>query len=345
MLGLIIPTKNRSEYIIRLIRYYKKIAFPYTLYIGDSSNNKHQEALLKEIDQNKSLKINYFHYPLLGPEKTMQKLANSVKEKYSAYSGDDDFLILSGVHKAISFLESNNDYSTAHGEALMFTMEGAGVYGKITNCAPYNLGESEEETSSQRLFKFIRNYWVPQFSIHRTNEFIEAFEPFSTLTDRSFTEILCNCISIVQGKSKKLETLYLIRGVHNKRNLLQTGLSWITTKEWNPSYWIFHDTLSDMLCKKENNDPQKISENIQFAFQNYMFQVFKEAKITAPMISKTVPYREKIKQYPLLFKSLKRVNNFYKKHTEMKSLPALLSKSPYHSDFQPIFDLVTTTKE
>ena len=36
------------------------------------------------------------------------RLADSIKEKYCAYSGDDDFLIPNSLNKCANFLEKNN---------------------------------------------------------------------------------------------------------------------------------------------------------------------------------------------------------------------------------------------
>lgn len=271
----------------------------------------------------------------------MQALVNSVSEKYCAYCGDDDFLVMKGITQAIDFLEKNSDYSTAHGEALMFSVKDDLVYGEIASCGPYRLKEQEENSGQERLKQFLSNYWVPQFSIHRTEEFVKAFEPFTDLTDRAFTEILCNSFSIVQGKSKKFDSLYLVRTVHNQRNLMLGNFSWIISKEWNPSYQVFHDSLVKLLCEQDKVDRETASQCVQEAFNDYLTRAFKKSSRTDE-VSRRSRIKERLNQDSGLYKLLYKMKNLYTRQTVKESLPALLSPgSLYYADFKPLVDVVT----
>ena len=37
-IGLVIPTKNRADLVVRALRYYASVGFAGTLYLGDSSD-------------------------------------------------------------------------------------------------------------------------------------------------------------------------------------------------------------------------------------------------------------------------------------------------------------------
>ena len=55
---------------------------------------------------------------------------------------------------------------------MVFSMNEPGPFGDIKFVKPYwTRTEAEEESGIERIFRFGQNYWVPQFSVHRTNEF------------------------------------------------------------------------------------------------------------------------------------------------------------------------------
>ena len=94
MLGIVTVTKNRSELVIRLLYYYAKIRCPYTIYIGDSSSEKHIQKTRSVIDKLKcKIKIVYELYPNQSGPASMNKMLENVQENYVAYIGDDDYLI------------------------------------------------------------------------------------------------------------------------------------------------------------------------------------------------------------------------------------------------------------
>ena len=95
MLGIIIPTLNRSDYIIRQLYYYARVNCPYTIYIGDSSDTEHFEKAVSAIGK-LSHRIKVVHTkisPELVSHAVVKQLTDIVKEKYIAYIGDDDFFV------------------------------------------------------------------------------------------------------------------------------------------------------------------------------------------------------------------------------------------------------------
>ena len=64
IVGIVIPTKNRSRFVIQQLRYYASLNSPHTIYIGDSSNEEHKQKILAVIEDLKG-KVNvvYRSYP------------------------------------------------------------------------------------------------------------------------------------------------------------------------------------------------------------------------------------------------------------------------------------------
>jgi len=100
MIGIIIPTINRSEFLIRQLDYYVKVKCPYTIYIGDSSDKYHAEKNQQGIKKcGNKIRIAYCECLGLSAKQAMNKLIENIKEKYCAVIGDDDFLIPKSLSK------------------------------------------------------------------------------------------------------------------------------------------------------------------------------------------------------------------------------------------------------
>ena len=239
--SILIPTMNRSEFLIRQLKYYASVKSPHPIYIGDASNNEHSQKIKYVIDKLSSkLKIIYNHWPEYNDRQTIQKLGKICNEKYCAFTGDDDFLVPNSLTKCAMFLKDNLDYRTAQGKAIFFSLKSNTPYGEILGLGPYwNKTESIEETCEKRILSFGSNYWVPQFSVHRSDEFIEDSINYAKVIDKSFGEILHSFTFICKGKSKFINTLYLFRQGHEFQYNLPNVLDWIYSSEWNPSFNFF----------------------------------------------------------------------------------------------------------
>ena len=74
---LVIPTLNRPDFIVRLIRYYHDLRFTGRLLIGDSSTPENLVNTKKEIERVKGdLNIDYVELPGLECNPTFQQLMN-----------------------------------------------------------------------------------------------------------------------------------------------------------------------------------------------------------------------------------------------------------------------------
>ncbi|MGP3372457.1 TIGR00180 family glycosyltransferase, partial [Escherichia coli] len=191
-------------------------------------------------------------YPSISGPMCLKELIGIVEEKYVAFSGDDDFLVPRTLSKCIDFLENHPEYRTVQGKGISFELSDIGPYGTKMAITPYYLKYAEEDTPSERLQAFLANYWVPLFSVHRTPEFLEDHANLEKLTDIAFTEIMANCCTIIGGKSKLLDDLYVVRQCHSQRHLLAKYTKWVNGEQWKPSYEIFSETLKDALVKAEN---------------------------------------------------------------------------------------------
>ena len=344
MVGIIIPTKNRSGFLIRALRYYRSVNCRHTIYIGDSSSDEQSNQINSYIKESCSmLNIVYRRYPELGAAWTAREVVNDVEEEYAVCSGDDDLLIPNSLTYCETFLSKNKDYSSAHGRAITLEVEDSPKRFVINAASNYFLGQTELSTAHERLSNFLKKYWVVQFSVQRTCGMREAFADINRFKDQSFTEILCNCISIVQGKSKRFDDLHLVRQVHPSRGVLKAGLSWFMNEQFHPSYRVFLEVLAKHLAHKDNIDRELAQKLVGEYFVDYLEFSLLHSQIAPQrtdfyqlIVNFMRPFKPLIKsiyyQWRLMF--LKDSNIYY--------LPILLKPtSKYHKDFYPVYKSLT----
>lgn len=85
--GIIVPTMNRPDFIVRQINYYARLNSPHTLYYADSSNEKNAKIIKGEV----------------------QKFKDKININYQ---------VPNTLSRCAEFLESNSNYNTAMGRSV-----------------------------------------------------------------------------------------------------------------------------------------------------------------------------------------------------------------------------------
>ena len=102
-LTIIIPTLNRSNFLIKTLRYYSNLNFKSKFLILDSSKGKERQQNFDIISRFKNLNLKYVNVDG-KPLEVIKKSKKYIKTKYCLFSGDDDYLIKSCLLKIINFL-------------------------------------------------------------------------------------------------------------------------------------------------------------------------------------------------------------------------------------------------
>jgi glycosyltransferase domain-containing protein len=260
--AILVPTIDRIDFVLRMIKYYASINCSHPIFIGDASSKSSKELVLKTAQNN--VEIYYFHWKSLGGRKTIIKLAQEANKadvsEFCAFHGDDDFFIAESLSKCADFLHNNNEYSSAQGRAFCFKLNQKGPYGDLKDIGIYwNKNELNGDTALDRLKCISLNYWVPIFSVSRTTDFIHNMSVgVDSVIDTDFGEYV-NVFSIaMSGKSKFIDCLYLARQVHNQNHLSSSKFEWISSENWHVSYTGLLNSLSEVLS---NNDNIKLTES------------------------------------------------------------------------------------
>ena len=253
--AIVISTKNRPEYINGLLRYYASIKSQHSIYIGDASDPHHTNQVIPTISSLKNC-INIVHkqYPEYskGPIDngiTIKTLLEIVEEEYVVFSGDDDYFFPRSLDNCVDFLEKNQDFTSAHGFGSYIRYDEN--IGESTISGRYNISEYQGNSGSERIKMLMKNYSVLIFGVQRKETFMNAYKNIELLTIPLFCELMPVGLISILGKSKKLNELHLVRGIHGIRYKQPKLTENLLDSEWSRSLEIYINTLSEELGRAE----------------------------------------------------------------------------------------------
>lgn len=355
--GILIPTRNRADFVIRQLRYYESVSCPHTIYIGDSSDQENSDKIKNEIKKLKN-KINviYEFLPTLlkGSAGAAKHLLSTVKEKYSCYSCDDDYQVPTSLTICAEFLGNNPDYATAGGRALNFRLKNNGAYGDLDCLNDGPITKILNKNAADRLMDFLTDNFVPLFLVNRTDQLLKSHEYVSEIEDHMFSSEIVPCaLSIIAGKSVTLDCLGYIRQMHDQHRPQLPPSEWIHSPEWNQSYKIFENVVSRSISQKDSIPLDEAIKVAQLAFSGQLLKWLSAerrnynarniipqknsfykmgVKSIRSKIAKTFPFLKHI--YRAQVKP--RLSGKKEIHYE-----ALRVGSDYYKDFKPVMDSFT----
>lgn len=213
---IIIPTYNRTEYLRRILDYYRESAKGFSIIVADSSNHSNKKlnkALVKTYPQLNILYVDKFSENLSQHLKfaEMIKLA---KSKYVCFCADDDFIVPNGIKECVDFLEKNPAYSAAHGTYIGFH-----IYKNLLKQKQflwtfrYSNHSITSSSPLNRLISHLQDYTLVLWAVRRTDivkvcykEYVKAnIDPYLQII---FGELLPDALTAVYGKIRRLNTFY-----------------------------------------------------------------------------------------------------------------------------------------
>lgn len=349
MITLAVTTKNRSDFLCRLLSYYKDTGYTSALYISDGSDNPlHYERAKKFVASLRNdFSITYSHDPGSSVAMSLRKIAERIATPYVAFVGDDDFLVPSGLQHCVDFLQHNKDYSAAHGIGALCTLVSSGPYGKVQSVGIYPQPSIEGETATERLSAHLNSYTVSLFSVYRTETWRALWNTAEAIVDTAFgAELLPCCLSVVYGKIKALDCFYLVRQNHDRRYLLLQMYEWIAHPLWSSAYHAFRVSLARALASVDSITEEDAEHRIKLAFGAYLRKSFVRVAQKNQHVKEHYSFTKRLRRAikPLIYTALPLLYamRFHSPLSIDVSLPALLhSSSPYHKNFLPIYNAMT----
>ena len=345
-IGIIVPTMNRPDFVIRQLNYYASLNSPHTLYYSDASTPDNSKKIRDYIEKLRGkLNVVYLVSPAGNSIRSVLQLLSTVQEKYVSFFGDDDYWIPDTLSECVEFLEKNPDYETAIAKSLTFKTGGNAVFGKIKEIHDYPRHSIEDETASKRLI----NYLGPNLSaitaaVIKTGHLLKYYEDSVEIEDANIRgEILPSCLMLIGGKSKVIDQLGFIRQIHDSHFKLADMFDWFTDEKWHASYIVMKNKIIAALMAKDNisqeEAEQVFKQSMWCHFKIYLSKSYDQYMNTLDsprLIKKSL--RTKIATRLPLLKKIYRSMPWLKKdqlHYEVNR-----PNSKYYADFKAISDSI-----
>ena len=225
---IVIPTKNRPQYVERILTYYLSLNFIGNIVIIDSSDEETAEYIRKYV--NDINKVNFTYSFSQGlPTTVIRDNVNLIKTKYVSFLGDDDYIIPTGILRSIEYLKKNPDIVACRGEALKIRDSNLS---SDSISRYWNFFNRLEDSSGDRVIKHFSDYHTPFFHVCRSEMFIKAYSNAPSMSeieagyDRLIgDELLVAALMLAYGKFASIEGLHLIRT--NNVESIELRESWL----------------------------------------------------------------------------------------------------------------------
>ena len=353
MLSLVIPTRNRPHFLRRLLQYYHDVGCSHQIVIADSSDAENLVLNQRVVDSFQTV-LTIDHRVYKYDIEIREKLNDSLKHvhtPYTAVGADDDFLIPSSLGRAMEFLQEHSDYSIAHGDAVLFVLEENGAYGRIRDTSRYAQRSIENNTGAHRMLNHLTRYSPTWNSVQRTEFSREHYRKTVELeTDLTFIELLPSTLSLIRGKTKKLDMLYMVRQAHGQQTSTndrehQTIFDWIASPMWSGQYQNFQECLSLAIAQQDNISADQARSIVKRAFWSFT-AIHLKSKWASTYRDESPGVHQGLRQIaariPGLRTARRQLRSFLSGEENEATLPALLRPgSKHHSDFLPIYRAIT----
>jgi len=342
--SLLVPTKNRPEFVLRLCRYYAQAGFPGRIVIGDSSDDDQAERTLRRLAEFRGrLRIDYGRYWGLTEPKTTHQLLARTETPYAALLPDDDFIVPEAAAACAAFLAAHPDCSVAHGIGAMVIADDGDARGGM-GAGPYRLRAISAPRAAARFLEHCERYSVMSFGIHRSAQMRQAYDRVPELREHAFTEMLPTSIAVAQGTVHRIERLYLVRQGHGRRHLNRDLFEWLTHERWRESYLIFRDRVADELARQDRVSLEEALETVKQGFWRMLGSslTHKWRERYAAVPATPTALREALGRVPAARRLWRAIQARGLGGASRFSLPALLhARSPHAAAFRPVFAAIS----
>ena len=358
-LTILVPTYNRYDRLLRLLRYYHATGCAAPLHVLDSS----REALpaqgeLRALLTRQGSLVSHTRYP---PDiEALAKILSGLQDVTTPYVvlwADDDFLVPGTLEDGVRVLSQHPDVSVVHGQSALFRLQA----GRVQWVAPYLQRSVLDETASARLKDHFQRYFVTFYSVHRTEQLVKNFQQVcqTGLDWHTWGELALSALAILQGKALALPRLYMVReghaGMGSRTVQQQRGLDhfdWLTdtacTRQ-HGTYEMFRECLVPELMARDGLEASQARDVVKQALWPYFVRGMEEKWSTEDgrnVVPFGVRFREAAKRVPGLRTAWRTARAWMPHRPSTISLDALRQPSSrYYRDFMPIYRAVTTNGE
>ena len=250
-LTIIIPTYNRPYYLIRQIIYMSSSSV--NLIVVDGSEKKiHQEV----IDQLKTFKsFQYIHAADLSYVDRIKYASKKVQSNYAMCLAEDDFLIFSGLKKALNILNNDETLSACFGQiaAIDYNRSKNKSYLIEYGLSLQNYSIRQKNPTERLFFAFNSYRSFSPYAIFKQNHFKEIWSRIGSSLCLELSEYEHAINTLLVGQIIVIDELFWIRSqevepIDNKIS----GSRKNTFKNWYKDK-VFEDDVKNFKDRTKNN--------------------------------------------------------------------------------------------
>ncbi len=208
-LTIVIPTFNRPSYLIRQIIYLSNCSA--NLIIADGSENKIQKEI---IDKLKNLKpFDYIHSADLSYVERIKFASQKIQSKYAMCLAEDDFLIFSGLKKALNILNDDQSLSACFGQIAALDYNKSKNKSYLIEYGSSLKNYSIRHTNpKERLFFAFNSYRsFSPYAVFKQKHFKEIWSRIDTSLCPELTEYEHAINTLLLGQINLIDELFWIR--------------------------------------------------------------------------------------------------------------------------------------
>lgn len=253
--SIVIPTKDRPHYLKRTLNFLSKEKCSFPILIGDSSIDDFDCSAYSDLN----IKYTNFSTDISVIDRIIEKI-KTTETKYIMMLGDDDFVNLQTISELCDFLDNNPDFVAVDGQEIRVVCRESGISRNIFHRQP----DLSQKNNEERLFKHCKLYWPTFYTIQKRDVLLNSFLFQKKILHLGclFQELGGSIISVIQGKYKNFDKLYLIRqNFHENSTKVVWWTSLIKEKGFADKRDFFIDSLynfANNICLKDNRVSREI---------------------------------------------------------------------------------------
>lgn len=213
LVTIIIPTvHHRAVLFSRALRHLSNSGFKGSIIASDHSPPEYSAAIADITRRVSGLNIKLLqHAPDDHFLKRLIKCAAAADTAYVHLHADDDFLVLSALHRLVRELECRSDCATAMGINMHVWLD-SGQYSVLSK---HSIQQSDP---FDRLIAQLESFSSVLYALRRRNEFVSSLSfALDRCPDVQFWQYLESCVAAISGPIVVVDELHYVREVHHNK--------------------------------------------------------------------------------------------------------------------------------
>ncbi len=262
---LVIATKNRHQYLERVIDYYSNSGI--NILIADATREKYT----KQLPPN----FSYSHYPEIHFSTKLDDVFKKINTTYSMLCADDDFIIPEAIEESVRFLEANPDYASAQGYYLGCNYSKNKLFYSLAYRSSIGC-DINNESARGRLEKFNEIDIQFFYCVHKTESLQDIFGYAShKLYNLNLLDLFIGYSTLIKGKHKVLPIFYSVREVISGSAGRSDGLDITSVSpKYKDQYNAFFSEIVRKLCDRDDISVDEASVFFNRCVKNYIDKYF-----------------------------------------------------------------------